>query len=237
MNLILLNTDDFVNTQEAVLKGRRCQHITEILKASEGQVLRVGLINGKIGEAHVLEVSPKQVRLEVQLSDHPPAKNNAVVILALPRPPVFKRIVASAAAIGIEKLVVLQTRRVEKSYWQSPALDSKVIHEQILLGLEQAGDTILPEICLRKRFKAFVEDELAELTKGRMSFVAHPEGPAACPCNIRKPFVLAVGPEGGFIPHEIEMFKAKGFQCVSLGDRPLRVEPAFHMLLGRMIRA
>jgi RsmE family RNA methyltransferase len=132
-------------------------------------------------------------------------------------------------------VVVLQTSRVEKSYWQSPALEATAVKEQMLLGLEQAGDTVLPELWLRKRLKPFVEDELPLLMKGRLAFVAHPGTEQSSPCGIKRPFILAVGPEGGFVPSEIEMLKTKGFKMVSLGCRPLRVEPALHMLLGRMM--
>ncbi len=236
MNLILLEQNDFTGQDEVVLKGRRYQHMTEILKVSTGQALRVGLINGKTGQGRVLEATAKHVRMSVVFTDAPSPKIDATVILALPRPPVLKRVLASVAAMGVRHLIILQTRRVEKSYWQSPALEPMALKEQLLLGLEQAGDTVLPEIWLRKRFKPFVEDELDNMIEGRLAFVAHPEGSAPCPCNVKKPFVVAIGPEGGFIPYEIEALQKKGFQCVSLGCRPLRVEPAIHMLLGRLIK-
>ncbi len=235
MNLILLEQDDFINDTEAVLTGRRYQHVSGILKAVKGDVLRVGLLNGKLGEAEVLEVSARQVRLSVSLKQQPPKKQDVVVLLALPRPPVFKRVLSSLTAVGVRQVVVLQTSRVEKSYWQSPALEAKAVKEQMLLGLEQAGDTVLPELWLRKRFKPFVEDELSSLMKGRLAFVAHPGMEKSSPCAVKRPFVLAVGPEGGFVPSEVEMLKTKGFKAVSLGCRPLRVEPALHMLLGRMM--
>ena len=46
--------------------------------------------------------------------------------------------------------------------------------------------------------------------------------------------VLAIGPEGGWIPYEVEKFTAAGLQPVQLGERILRVETAVSALLARL---
>jgi RsmE family RNA methyltransferase len=45
---------------------------------------------------------------------------------------------------------------------------------------------------------------------------------------------LAIGPEGGWIPYEIEELTEAGLQPVQLGDRILRVETAVSALLARL---
>ena len=44
-----------------------------------------------------------------------------------------------------------------------------------------------------------------------------------------------LGPEGGFVPYEIERFQACGFSPVSLGERILRVDTALPALVGRLL--
>ena len=71
-----------------------------------------------------------------------------------------KRIVQTIATMGVKELYFINSYKVEKSFWQSPWLTEGKLLENIVLGLEQAMDTQLPKIHLRKRFKPFVEDEL-----------------------------------------------------------------------------
>ena len=48
---------------------------------------------------------------------------------------------------------------------------------------------------------------------------------------------LLIGPEGGFIPFELELFRECGFEFVGLGARILRVETAVVALLGQQALA
>ena len=45
---------------------------------------------------------------------------------------------------------------------------------------------------------------------------------------------LAIGPEGGRIPYEIDLLAKAGLQPVQLGARILRVETAVTALLARL---
>ena len=46
--------------------------------------------------------------------------------------------------------------------------------------------------------------------------------------------MLVVGPEGGFVPRELETLAAAGARTVGLGPRALRVETAVVALLARV---
>jgi RsmE family RNA methyltransferase len=210
--------------------------VTKVLRAKVGDTLAVGRVGGELGTGIVEALSAEALELSLTLDQEPPPPLPVSVILALPRPKVLRRLLRDLACVGVKRIVLLNSWRVEKSYWQSPFLDAGAIEEQLLLGLEQGRDTMLPEILLRPRFKPFVEDELAGFSAGTRALLAHPAAEASCPHAAGGPVTLAIGPEGGFIPYEVDTLRSAGFEAVSLGPRPLRVEAALPFLLGRVSR-
>lgn len=237
MNIILLTEEDFVAPGRAVLADRRLQHIMTVLAGAPEQVLNIGLLSGQLGRGRILGIDCNSAVLDVSFDRVPPTPSHISLLLALPRPKSLRRILQAVTSLGIKKIVLLNSYRVEKSYWQSPLLDAAALREQLLLGLEQACDTILPQIQLRRRFKPFVEDELPDLVRGTHCLTAHPGASVPCPANIDQPTWLAIGPEGGFIPYEIDKLRAAGFREVHCGTRILRVETAVPALIGRLSAA
>ena len=234
MNLLLLDDADFVSPERALLHGRRLKHLLEVHRAAVGDNLRVGRLNGLMGRATLLALSSEQAELEVQLDQAPPVKLPLTLLLALPRPKMLKRTLQTIAAMGVPRLVLLNSYRVEKSFWQTPFLDAQAIREQLLLGLEQARDTLLPEVHIEQRFKPFVEDRLPGLAAGTLGLLGHPGDYPACPRAVSGPVTLAIGPEGGWIPYEVALLEQAGLQAVQLGPRILRVETAVPALLARL---
>lgn len=234
MNLVLLLEDDFIDQNSVRLYGRRRDHILAVQRPEIGTALTVGLLNGGIGRGVVTAADSGAVTMQVSLTAAAPAALPATLILALPRPKMIQRILQTATTMGVKRLYLINSRRVEKSYWQSPLLAAAAIREQLLLGLEQAKDTQLPSVELRQRFKPFVEDELPALAAGSRALLAHPGAAQPCPLAVTQAVTLAVGPEGGFIPYEVEKLTDCGFQAIHLGSRILRVETAIPVLLGKL---
>src|SRR5690554_702901 len=235
MNLILLFPQDCIGSDTARLTDvRRVQHIREVLGSQVGDTLKAGLVNERMGQAQVLALTPTEVTLKLHLTEKPPVASPIELILALPRPQMLKRTLQHISALGVKRLTLLQSARVEKSYWQSLQLTDQAIREALTLGLEQSGDTLLPQVQMARRFRPFMEDDLADLVDQRQALIAHPYADQPCPFAVTCPTLLAIGPEGGFLPREVDAFAQAGFQGVSLGPRILRVETAVTYLLGRL---
>ena len=235
MNLILLLPDDGIDSTGRVrLRGRRLKHVLDVHRAAVGDELRVGLLDGGIGTGRVLLLTPEVLEMEVRLDQAPPLPLPLTLILALPRPKALRRVLRTSSSMGVKRIILLNSWRVEKSYWQSPFLERFAMKEQLLLGLEQARDTLLPEILTRPLFKPFVEDELPGLIRDTLPLVAHPTAGVECPRNTDRTVTLAVGPEGGFIPYEVEKFAGCGFTPIRLGERILSTETAVPALLARL---
>jgi len=234
MNLILLHGDDYIAPQRVRLTGRRCAHIREILDAAPGEQLRVGHVDGLIGVGEVLERGADAIELRVSLTRTPPPKLPLTLILALPRPKMLRRIFRTVAELGVRELILINTYKVEKSYWQSPALEPATMREYLLDGLQQARDTVLPPVKFARLFKPFVEDELPAIVGDGVGLVAHPGVESSCPVALNQNCTLAIGPEGGFTPYEVEKLQQAGLRAVHMGERILRVENALTSLVARL---
>ena len=234
MNLLLLEDSDFISPVRVVLTGRRLQHLQSVQRIESGDTLRVGRIGGLMGNGRIVTLCSDQVELEVSLHQPPPAKLPITLLLALPRPKMLKRVLQTVSAMGVPRLILLNSYRVEKSFWQTPFLQPEAIREQLVLGLEQSRDTLLPEVRIEKRFKPFVEDHLPALAAGSLGLTGHPGNFPVCPRAVTEAVTLAIGPEGGWIPYEVEMLQQAGLQPVQMGERILRVENAVPALLARL---
>lgn len=236
MNIVLLDPHQTESELWSITSKRQLEHLQQQLEIQVGDSLKVGIRQGGRYLTEIVEISEQAVLLKPLQQEALPAKLPVTLIVALPRPKVLRRLIMDAVTVGVEKIIVLHSYRVDKSYWQSPFLQQ--LDHYIELGLEQAGDTVAPKIERYKRFKPFVEDILPGLiVADRPAYVAHPYAEQAMPFAIGHPCTIIIGPEGGFIPYEVDLLIKNGCQAVSLGNRILRTETAIPYILGRLFGA
>lgn len=240
MNLLLLHSCEITKNgvlHFAEITGRRADHIINILKLEAGDTVRIGIVNGKTGLASIDKIHHSTVIIKFDLSllqQSPPNPSNLKFIFALPRPLVASRLIKTASECGIKSLHFIHSSKVEKSYWQSPQLEPEKIQEQILLGLEQAKDTTLPEIHFHKKFKPFVEDKLAELINDNQCYVCHPGHNHLNSITVnKKDLWFVIGPEGGFTDFEITLLENHACKQLNLGERIYRTETMLPFITGR----
>jgi len=237
MNLILIHPHEPDCEGLVRLSGERAEHIRSVLRATPGKELRIGLLDGPLGRGTVSEICGEEVVLHCQFEGKIPPRPAVDLLLALPRPKVMKRLWAQLAALGVGRIILTNAEKVERYYFDSHVLEPDFYTERLIEGLQQAGDTRLPEVRIIKELKPFLEDELAGIfpTPGTR-LLADPSGAQ----NISRTLgelspsrtLLAVGPEGGWTPYELEMFSAHGFRTFHAGPRILRTDTACVALLS-----
>ena len=244
MNCILLPAANFsqhdINNKAQITAPEQITHIHNILNAQIGDSLKIGMIGGHLGSAVIDSINDTNIQLrEVNLTILPPAKLDVTVVLALPRPKVLRRLIMDMTALGVRDIILINSYRTQKSYWQSPML--KRLDEFVLEGLQQGIDTIAPTITLQKRFKPFVEDHLKSLMTDR-AIIAHPYSELSFRQYLQQhsidaalPSMIFIGSEGGWIDYEIELLQAQGCQAVNIGTRILRTEAAVNVMLGQWL--
>ena len=236
MNLVLLREADWIDAQSVLLRDRRAVHLREVLGASVGDVIRVGLLGGAWGQGCVEAIAPGEVQLTVSLGDEPlPPRHRFDLVLALPRPKMLRRILRTVAEFGVANLHLINSARVEKSYWQSPLLQPEQVEAALIAGLERSRDTILPLVHLHRRYRPFVEDQLPELCGDRPCWITDPGASRSLADTPAVPAVVMIGPEGGFVPFEVDLAQAVVAQPVHLGSRILSVDTALPAVLAQAL--
>lgn len=234
MNLVLLDIKDFIDPTTVIIKGRRLKHLLSVNKVNEKDSLVCGLLNGKIGTGVVIKRSESFLEMMVELDQDPPESLPLNLVLALPRPKMLKRIIETVTTLGVKNIYLINSWRVEKSFWQSPLLEINTLEKHMVLGLEQSRDTIMPKIVLKRFFTKFVTEELPLISKNSLRITAHPKTSNICPTGVNKEITLVIGPEGGFIDIEIETLEKQGFLSCHIGQRILKVETAVTFLISRL---
>jgi 16S rRNA (uracil1498-N3)-methyltransferase len=247
MNCILLPATNFQHDNASAYINNLAQitHVNKVLTAKVGDTLKIGQLGGKLGSAIIKAITSDSIQIsDIQLTINPPAKLNLTVVLALPRPKVLRRLIMDMTALGVNDIILINSYRTQKSYWQSPMLAR--LDEFVLEGLQQGVDTVAPRISLQKRFKPFVEDELASLMTNR-AIVAHPYSALSFAQYMQKlenteplhnsalPSMVFIGAEGGWIDYEIDLLAEQGCTAVNIGPRILRTEAAVNVILGQWL--
>lgn len=237
MNLILLHETDRTSEQEFRLTDHRAEHIRSVLQSKVGDRLRVGLLDGPPGTGTVASLDDREVCLHCEFEDIP-SRPLVSLILAIPRPKSLRKLLPEVTAFGIDRLVLLRTWRVAKPFLSVDVLEPGVYRALLHEGLMQGRHTLEPRVRIEPLFKPFVEDRLDEMfAESHLRLVAHPGATRSIAEVVVQPnthVVAAIGPEGGFVPFELEALQRRGFEPVHLGPSTLRVETACVALLAQL---
>ena len=120
MNLLLAKPAELCDDGRLVVTDGRLRHLREVLRISSGDRVRVGVLGGRIGTGFIENLSAQAATLSLTLDRDPPLPLALTVVLALPRPKMLRRILRSCAEVGVKNIHLINSFRVEKSFWQSP---------------------------------------------------------------------------------------------------------------------
>jgi 16S rRNA (uracil1498-N3)-methyltransferase len=219
---------------------RRYIHCSTILKVVSGSHCRVGILDGKMYNALVGELTSDFLTFKfdsTMIRDSTTfADLNISLILAMPRPKVLDRLLPVFGQLGFRRVMLINADRVETSYFSSHLTQEHNFRPKLIKGLEQASVTThVPEVSIDKRpLDVFINKRLdiAFPPEKTNRFICHPEddvGPISDGLknfDISKETVIALGPEGGWLDFEIDMLKQKGFIPVTCSSRVFTTDVA-----------
>jgi 16S rRNA (uracil1498-N3)-methyltransferase len=216
---------DEVSDGRAALTGEHAAHLSRSLRARVGQEFEV-VCDGQVRHAIVASVSDE--RVEFALGEDIAASVAAPINLLLA---VFKFdrmewAIEKCTELNVTSIVPVIARRTEKHL--ALAADKRVERWRRIAreASEQSCRVAPPEISEPVKLPAAIETA-AELRV----VLAESEKEAQLNEVLRgrpelKSLAMAIGPEGGWTPEELQLFTKAGWIAASLGDTILRAETA-----------
>lgn len=150
------------------------------------------------------------------------------IAVPLPKGDRTQFLVEKLTEIGATSLVPLRTRR---SVVHPGDNRLEKLQRYVVEACKQCGRNVLMEIKPLADWAVYCRQ--GTLFKRRI--LAHSTG-GSFPQQEKEDKVLAVGPEGGFLPEEVDLARDNGWDLVSLGPRVLRVETAALVLAAWSMR-
>ena len=238
MNYLFLAQSDLIENPAsvspsefaAVLSSDRAREALKDHDLKAGLSISCVIENLGSGKVTIGACHPEKIEMTVTIQEALPARLPLDLVVAYSRPQTLKKLLQLSASVGLRSLSFVKTANVVPSYLQSKSLEPDQICRQFILGCEQAGDGVFPQLNQFKNFHEFIKSPMVLESKGQKLF-----GESASKvdiCAASKETLLFLGPESGFTLEEKNILYKSGFMPASLGPRMLRVEIAAAMLIG-----
>jgi 16S rRNA (uracil1498-N3)-methyltransferase len=211
------------------LRGPEAHHLAVVRRIRAGEAVCLFNGDGKEYPARVVEVTRREVAVEVLAVESPARELPFSLHLAVPLPKGDRAqfLVEKATELGVAVLSILDT---ERSVVQPREAKREKLERHVIEASKQCGRNVLMRIEPPRSWRDF----LGDTHPSKRKILAHPGSPARSALTGTGDVVAAVGPEGGFTDQEVEQALAAGWQTIDLGPRILRVETAALVLAARL---
>jgi 16S rRNA (uracil1498-N3)-methyltransferase len=201
-------------------------HLTRVLRLREGD--RVTLFNGDGHDYPArLQGSGNQCAAEVLAQEPaaaPECRLQLSLVQALARGEKMDWIIQKATELGVATIVPVSSQRSEVRL-DGERAEKRLAHwrKVAISACEQSGRARIPTIA-----PPMPLHNVAATIAAPLRLLLDPDGERGLADLdlVVDAVAIAVGPEGGFEPHEIDLLNRAGWQRVRLGDRVLRTETA-----------
>lgn len=220
--------------QSITITAEKAHYIRNVLRLKAGQVLHFFTPAGTEFSANIASINKHEVVLhEINpISEQPiPSQLNTTLIQGISSSDRMDYSIQKAAELGCTKIIPVLTdfcsqkiavhKRTKKElHWQAVAISAceqsgrvDVMQISPIEPLEQALKIISNAIYLEPNANHFLNQ---------------------LPKEYQQQQTIIIGPEGGFSPTEIELFEAKNYLGVQLGQRVLRTETVAPVIMGAL---
>ncbi len=229
---------DHLEPGEQSLSSRSARYVLRVHRVAPGErIVLFDAVRAEQAVAEVLETGRHGVVCRVETVERAPRRTSRSVVLlqAIGKGDKFDAIVRDATELGATRIVALETARAvvrlgqrataRLDRWRRIAVeaarqagrgDAPLVEGP--LGWAEALDSVPQGVCRICMWEGSVE----------------PLGRRIAGLG-QRPVAVAVGPEGGLEPHEVDFARDAGFALLSLGPFVLRTETVAPAVLGALL--
>lgn len=216
---------DRAEGNRAWLTGNQARHLARVLRAKPGQKFDIS-VGETVREGTVISISPEEVEFELGAAMEPNQLPEISVLISIYKFDRLEWVIEKLTELGVATILPVVSRRTEPHLGKAAEKRVERWRKIALEAAQQSRRAKPPEILapmpLRKAFAS---------TNGCGILLNEGEaGEAASLKSVLRecqpPIWLAFGPEGGWSPEEIELFRQSSWKSASLGSTILRAETA-----------
>lgn len=220
-----------ISNNTIIIEDPLFSHLSKSLRIREGETIRVGDEHRVRYHVRVEHMDSHSLQASIiETVAGPPAPPASVVLAqAVLKGDRMNWVIQKATELGVTNIIPLLTSRViarppagrvqtVRERWQRIAIDAAQQSEQWALP------GVTPPMTLPELFR-YVPDAMLRCALLERT-AEHSLGSLSIDHTFRGTIVLAVAPEGGWTPDEIQELLTQRFQTVSLGKSILRSETA-----------
>ena len=203
---------------ETIELGENAAHHAKVKRLAPGDPVNVTDGEGQFGTGRIESIGKSTVRVNLRDLRQVPAPPEIHLCVPVADKDRMLFVVEKATELQVASWIpVMYSRsRSVSPRGEGESFDRKVL-ARMIAALEQSGGAWLPAIHPIQTVEDIADRRGVVLERGGASLGASP---------LSAPLTIAVGPEGGFEPEELDVLRDRGWSTASLGAVTLRFETA-----------
>lgn len=201
-----------------VLAGAELKHLSQVIRAGEGEVVELFDGKGTLATATILSLTKREGSLQINETTYTPAPPPLILAQALTRINKLDLIVEKCTELGVTAFHLFPGERSERKELSDHQLER--LHHLIIAACKQSGRVWLPQISVQKVISKWEKPSgiaiFGDPTATRLLRDFEP----------RDVTVICNGPESGLSDTEERLLSALGYKPCRWNEATLRSETA-----------
>ena len=214
-----------------VLSHEESHHIKKVLRLRPGTHIKLSDGKGLVAVGKIGEITSPQIHVELISQSQIERKAMLHLAVACLKDRHLEDVLEHCAQLPLGSFTLLRTQHSLEPRKSNLQATTRRLQQKAVVALKQS---LTPWLC-QVRGPVYLKDWLTE--QKQPLIVCYPQGESTLPTHIladlntnlpsgdNEPIII-VGPEGGFSPEEIEVFKQNNAFFYKLGDTRLRARTA-----------